>query len=69
MIELLLQCGAHIADGDLKHVCEMMTRAIKCGNIKRIESLKKAGADLDTPDELLQTPLHKVWKVFIFVRY
>ncbi|KAJ0173516.1 hypothetical protein K1T71_010665 [Dendrolimus kikuchii] len=59
IIDLLMKCGAHFAIADTKAVSEMLTQAAKKGKIKRLESLKLAGADLNTPDELLQTPLHK----------
>lgn len=55
-----MKCGAHFAVADSKAVSEMLTQAAKKGKIKRLESLKLAGADLNTPDDLLQTPLHKV---------
>lgn len=60
IIQLLMQCGAHLSSADKSHTSDMLLRAVKNGSLKRLDSLKLAGADLDTPDELLQTPLHKV---------
>lgn len=60
LIELLMRCGAHLASADKRVLSEMMTMAVKNSSIKRLESLKKAGANLDMCDELLQSPLHKV---------
>lgn len=59
IIDLLMKCGAHFAMADNKGVSEMLSQAAKKGKTNRLNSLKLAGADLNTPDELLQTPLHK----------
>lgn len=60
IISLLMKCGAHFAKADSKQVAEMVSSATKSGVTKKLESLKMAGADLNVPDELHQTPLHKV---------
>ncbi|KAG6455289.1 hypothetical protein O3G_MSEX009135 [Manduca sexta] len=58
-IELLMKCGAHFTSADRKQIAEMVNLATRNGAVKRLESLKLAGADLNIKDELHQTPLHK----------
>ncbi|XP_026760862.2 L-asparaginase 1 [Galleria mellonella] len=59
MIELLMKCGAHLSTTDDKSICEMLSLAARSGSIRRLESLRVAGADFNLTDELKQTPLHK----------
>ncbi|KAI8424848.1 hypothetical protein MSG28_006772 [Choristoneura fumiferana] len=59
LISLLLQCGAHLSNIDQKSVSELLSLAARSGAVKKLESLRMAGADLNMTDELRQTPLHK----------
>lgn len=58
-IELLLKCGAHLSNTDPKSITELMSLAARNGSLKRLESLKMAGADFSLCDEMKQTALHK----------
>lgn len=60
LISLLLDCGAHLSNVDQKSVSELLSLAARSGAVKKLESLRMAGADLNMADELMQTPLHKV---------
>ncbi len=54
---MLVQCGAHLTNGPAV-MGEMLCSAASKGNIKRLTSLLKAGADLMTPDVSNRTALH-----------
>lgn len=60
LIDLLMKCGAHISSIDVKTIAELVSMAARSGSTTKLESLRMAGADLNIPDELQQTPLHKV---------
>lgn len=60
IIQLLMQCGAHLAAADTKHVAELLSLAARRGSVSKLESLRIAGADLNLTDELGQNALHKV---------
>ncbi|RVE53903.1 hypothetical protein evm_001565 [Chilo suppressalis] len=60
MIDLLLKCGGHLSTVETKSIAEMLSMAARTGSVKKLHYLKLAGADLNTCDELKQTPLHKV---------
>ncbi|CAH0756553.1 unnamed protein product [Diatraea saccharalis] len=59
MIELLIKCGAHISTVEAKSIAEMLSLSARTGAVNKLHHLKLAGADLNTCDELKQTPLHK----------
>ncbi|XP_061384564.1 L-asparaginase 1-like [Danaus plexippus] len=59
IISLLRQCGAHLANVDTKPVAEMLSLAARSGVVHKLESLRAAGSELNLPDEIGQTPLHK----------
>ncbi|CAH2044995.1 unnamed protein product, partial [Iphiclides podalirius] len=58
-IELLLQCGAHLTTADHKSAAVLMATAARGGDVRKLEALRLAGADLNSSDELHQTPLHQ----------
>jgi ankyrin repeat protein len=60
MIDLLLKCGAHLSSVETKSIAELLSLAARGGAVTKLQSLKRSGADLDTTDELRQSPLHKV---------
>lgn len=60
VIKLLLQCGAHLTTADSNVVMALLSLAARSGNIRMLESLRMAGANLGGCDELKQTPLHQV---------
>ncbi|CAB3248842.1 unnamed protein product [Arctia plantaginis] len=59
IIEVLLKCGAHLTNADNPSVTDIVNVAIRSGCLRKLESLKMAGASFDLRDELYQTPLHK----------
>lgn len=52
-----MQCGAHLTTGP-HTIGEMLCNAAAKGNVKRLTSLRKAGADLNQPDVSSRTALH-----------
>lgn len=60
IIEVLLKCGAHLTNADNPSITDIVNMAIRSGCLRKLESLKIAGASFDLRDELYQTPLHKV---------
>lgn len=57
MINLLIKCGAHLT-GSGRLVGEKLCAAAASGNVRRMESYRKAGADLSQADISGRTALH-----------
>ncbi|KAK0182102.1 hypothetical protein PV327_000271 [Microctonus hyperodae] len=57
IIKLLLQCGAHLHESSLV-LGEKLCSAAACGNLKRLQSLHIAGANLSLSDSSGRTALH-----------
>ncbi|KAK0083822.1 hypothetical protein PV325_008142 [Microctonus aethiopoides] len=57
IIKLLLQCGAHLHESSIV-LGEKLCSAAACGNLKRLQSLHIAGANLSLSDTSGRTALH-----------
>lgn len=56
-IDVLVKCGAHLTLGPAA-IGEILCKAAANGNVNRLKSMLKAGADLTQPDISNRTALH-----------
>lgn len=57
IIELFIQCGGHLTASPLS-IGEMLCSAAARGNVARLTSFQKAGADMNQPDVSGRTAMH-----------
>ncbi|CAG9565644.1 unnamed protein product [Danaus chrysippus] len=59
VIYLLQKYGARLNSEDRKILIDMSSLAARCGDLKKLETLRAAGLDLNSLDEIGQNLLHK----------